>query len=162
MARYRVDISEPAENDLRDIVRYISAQLSAPMTAIKMMDTMNEAIAGLALMPQKCTFLTDERLAMLGYRKLPLKNYIVFTCIIDTKYKLDEKMAKSDVHQIISYMEAKKCSVGILLYPSNRNTVKPYPINSKTVYQVRIDLCGEIENAGLFLLDVLADILKGS
>ncbi len=70
MARYRVDISEPAKNDLRDIVRYISAQMSAPMTAIKMLDAMNEAIAGLALMPQKYTFVTDERLAMLGYRKL--------------------------------------------------------------------------------------------
>lgn len=31
MAKYRVDVSEPAENDLRDIVRYISAQLSAPI-----------------------------------------------------------------------------------------------------------------------------------
>ena len=38
MANYRVDVSEPAEKDLRDIVRYISAQLSAPMTALKMMD----------------------------------------------------------------------------------------------------------------------------
>ncbi|MBS4009093.1 MAG: type II toxin-antitoxin system RelE/ParE family toxin [Clostridium sp.] len=75
MANYRVDISEPAENDLRDIVRYISAQLSAPMTALKMMDTVEEAMAGLALMPEKYTFVTDERLAMLGYRKLPVKNY---------------------------------------------------------------------------------------
>jgi len=45
MARYRIDISESAENDLRDIVRCISAQLSAPMTALKMMETMEEAIA---------------------------------------------------------------------------------------------------------------------
>ena len=38
MAKYKVEVSEPAENDLRDIVRYISVQLSAPVTAIKMMD----------------------------------------------------------------------------------------------------------------------------
>jgi toxin ParE1/3/4 len=94
MARYRVDISEPAENDLRDIVRYISAQLSAPMTAIKMMDTMNEAITGLAHMPQKCTFLTDERLAMLGYRKLPVKNNIVF-------FTIKEKSKVVDVERIL-------------------------------------------------------------
>ncbi|MBS3900543.1 MAG: type II toxin-antitoxin system RelE/ParE family toxin [Dethiobacter sp.] len=94
MARYRIDISEPAEYDLRDIVRYISAQLFAPMTAIKMMDTMNEAIAGLALMPQKCTFVTDERLAMLGYRKLPVKNYIVF-------FTINEKLKVVDVERIL-------------------------------------------------------------
>ncbi|MHB1255413.1 MAG: type II toxin-antitoxin system RelE/ParE family toxin [Dethiobacteraceae bacterium] len=94
MARYRVDISGPAENDLRDIVRYISAQLSAPMTAIKMMDTLNEAMAGLALMQQKCTFVTDERLAMIGYRKLPVKNYIVFLTI-------NEKSKVVDVERIL-------------------------------------------------------------
>jgi plasmid stabilization system protein ParE len=94
MAKYRVDLSEPAENDLRDIVRYISAQLSAPMTALKMMDTMHEAIAGLALMPQKCYFVTDERLAMLGYRKLPVKNYIVF-------FTIDEKSKVVDVERIL-------------------------------------------------------------
>ncbi|MCW3491705.1 type II toxin-antitoxin system RelE/ParE family toxin [Dethiobacter alkaliphilus] len=94
MAKYRVDISETAENDLRDIVRYISAQLSAPMTAIKMMDTMNEAIAGLALMPQKCSFVTDERLAMLRYRKLPVKNYIVF-------FTINEKSKVVDVERIL-------------------------------------------------------------
>lgn len=93
MAKYRVDISEPTENDLRDIVRYISAQLSAPMTALKMMDTMEEAIARLALMPQKC-FVTDEKLAMLGYRKLPVKNYIVF-------FTIDEKLKVVDVERIL-------------------------------------------------------------
>ena len=42
MTQYRVDVSEPAENDLRDIVRYISAQLSAPITALKMMKAIEE------------------------------------------------------------------------------------------------------------------------
>ena len=35
MVKYRIDVSEPAENDLRDTVRYISAQLSASMTALQ-------------------------------------------------------------------------------------------------------------------------------
>lgn len=70
MAIYKVDVSEPAENDLRDIVRYISAQLSAPITATKMMDAIEEAIGGLTDMPQKCPPVTDERLASMGYRKL--------------------------------------------------------------------------------------------
>lgn len=94
MAKYRVDVSEPAENDLRDIVRYISAQLSAPMTALKMMDTLEEAITGLTVMPEKCPSVTDERLAMMGYRKLLVKNYIVF-------FTIDEKSKVVDVERIL-------------------------------------------------------------
>jgi len=95
MAKYRVDVSEPAENDLRDIVRYISAQLSAPMTALKMMDTIEEAIiTGLAVIPQKCPLVTDERLAMMGYRKLLVKNYIIF-------FTIDEKSKVVDVERIL-------------------------------------------------------------
>ncbi|HBY05317.1 MAG TPA: type II toxin-antitoxin system RelE/ParE family toxin [Desulfotomaculum sp.] len=94
MAKYRVDVSEPAENDLRDIVRYISAQLSASMTALQMMDTVEEAIMGLAVMPQKCPPVTDERLAIMGYRKLLIKNYIVF-------FTIDEKSKVVNVERIL-------------------------------------------------------------
>jgi len=94
MARYRVDVSEPAENDLRDIVRYISAQLSAPMTATKLLDAIEEAIAGLADMPQKYPPVTDKRLASMGYRKLVVKNYIAF-------FTIDEKSMAVDVERIL-------------------------------------------------------------
>lgn len=94
MARYRVDVSDPAESDLRDIVRDISAQLSAPMTATKMMDTIEEAIAVLADMPQKCPPVTDERLASMGYRKLVVKNYIA--C-----FTINEKSMVVDVERIL-------------------------------------------------------------
>jgi plasmid stabilization system protein ParE len=94
MAKYRVDISEPAENDLIDIVRYISAQLTAPMTALKMMDTIEEAIAGLADMPHSCPPVTDERLASMGYRKLIIKNYIAF-------FTIDEKAKVVNVERVL-------------------------------------------------------------
>ncbi len=84
MASYRVEVSEPAENDLREIVRYISAQLSAPITAIKMMDLIEETLMRLADMPQKFPTVADERLVLMGYRKLPVKNYIVFFTIDET------------------------------------------------------------------------------
>ena len=94
MEKYRVYISEPAENDLRNIVRYISAQLSAPITALKMMDSIEKAINELAFMPQKCLFVVDERLAMLGYHKLVVKNYIVF-------FTIDEQLKFVDIERIL-------------------------------------------------------------
>ena len=94
MVRYRVDVSEPAENDMRDIVRYISSQLSAPMTALKMMETIENAIAELSRMPQSYPPVTDDRLASMGYRKLVVKSYIVF-------FTINEKEKVVDVERIL-------------------------------------------------------------
>lgn len=94
MAQYRVDVSEPAENDLMDIVRYIVSQLSAPISALHMMELLEEAMAGLADMPQRHPLVVDERLAQMGYRKLPVKNYIVF-------FSIDEKHKMVDIERIL-------------------------------------------------------------
>ena len=53
MAKYWVDVSEPAENDLRDIVRYIASQLSAPISATRMMELLKRQCS-LSDMPQRC------------------------------------------------------------------------------------------------------------
>jgi plasmid stabilization system protein ParE len=79
--KYRVEVSDPAENDLLDIVRYIAAQLTAPTTALKMMETIEEAMTGLKDMPEKYSLVSDERLAAMGHHKLVVKNYIVFFTI---------------------------------------------------------------------------------
>lgn len=94
MAKYRVDVSEPAENDLRDIVRYIKSQLSAPISALSMIELFEDAMAGLSNMPQRHPFVADERLAQMGYRKLPLKNYVVF-------YSIDEGNKVVDIERIL-------------------------------------------------------------
>jgi addiction module RelE/StbE family toxin len=94
MATYRIDISKPAENDLRDIILYISSQLSAPMTATKMMDTIEEALLSLAEMPEKYPLVRDERLSSMGYRKLLIKNYIAF-------YTIDELLKVVNVERIL-------------------------------------------------------------
>lgn len=94
MASYRVEVSEPAENDLRDIIRYFATRLSAPITAIKMMDLFEDALMNLADMPKKCPTITDERLASIGYRKLLVKSYIVF-------FTIDEKEKVVNVERIL-------------------------------------------------------------
>ncbi len=94
MAKYRVDVSEPAENDLGDIVRYITSQLSAPVSALKMMSFFEEAMAGLSDMPQRYQLVADERLSQMGYRKLIVKNYVVF-------FSIDEENKVVDVERIL-------------------------------------------------------------
>jgi plasmid stabilization system protein ParE len=94
MATYNIVISESAENDLRDLILYISSQLSAPMTAMKMMDTIEEALLGLSEMPQKCPAVRDDRLASMGYRKLSIKNYVAF-------FTIDEPSKVVNVERIL-------------------------------------------------------------
>lgn len=94
MAEYRVDISKPAENDLSEIVRYIASQLYAPISAIRMMELLEEAMAGLSDMPQRCPLVADERLSRMGYRKLTIRNYVVF-------FSIDEREKVVDIERIL-------------------------------------------------------------
>lgn len=94
MATYSIEISEPAENDLRDIILYVSSQLSSPITAINMMDTIEEALLGLSEMPQKYPAVRDERMASMGYRKLLIKNYVAF-------FTIDEQVKVINVERIL-------------------------------------------------------------
>lgn len=94
MEKYRVEISEPAENDLQAIVRYISTQLSAPITAVEMVDTFEVALATLTKMPQRYPLVSDDSLASMGYRKVLIKNYIVF-------FIVDDRSRTVDVHRIL-------------------------------------------------------------
>ena len=75
---YRIDIAEPAEHDLWDIAKYISYQLNAPTTAIKMIQAIKAAIAKLETMAISYPLVRDDRLAALGYRMITVKNYIAF------------------------------------------------------------------------------------
>lgn len=94
MKKYRVEISEPAENDLLGIVRYISTQLSAPATATQMVDAFEVALSASAEMPQKYSFVSDNNLASMGYRKLQVKNYIVF-------FIMNERSDIVEIHRIL-------------------------------------------------------------
>jgi len=94
MPQYKVEVSELAENDLRDIVRYVSSQLAAPMTALNMLETIENALLGLRDMPYGFSAVRDEQLASMGYHRLDIKNYTAF-------YTIDEKQKAVYVVRIL-------------------------------------------------------------
>jgi len=76
MEPYEVKIFSSAQNDLREIVDYLNT-LSYD-AAIRYFDLIVEEIKTLATMPGRCPLVKDTQLRLRGYRKLLIKNYIVF------------------------------------------------------------------------------------
>jgi len=69
--------------DLQAIFFHISTQLLAPQTAENMIDTLHKEMSSLEVMPKRNPLVEDAFLASLGYRILPVKNYLVFYSVVD-------------------------------------------------------------------------------
>lgn len=76
--KYRLVITESAENDLQEIADYIANELLELATARKMIAKIAEAIYELEQMSFRNGLVRDERLAGQGIRKLIVGSYIVF------------------------------------------------------------------------------------
>ena len=80
MKTYEINITDIAERDILEIARYVMQESYNVDTALRLIDEIETAISKLADMPHYALVL-DERLRKLGYRKINVKNYIVFFCI---------------------------------------------------------------------------------
>ena len=56
------------------------------LSASKMVDAIVDAVYDLEDMPEKYQLVPDDRLAALGYRKCPVKNYLVFFTADETSH----------------------------------------------------------------------------
>jgi len=82
---YSIEITEPAENDIKDAMKYIAEQLLNPLAADKLINDVEYAINSLSDMPQRHALLSDGDLARLGFRFMPVNNYLVFYSVRDEK-----------------------------------------------------------------------------
>ena len=94
MTSYKVYLSENAEADLREIIRYVALQFRTPLTAQKMLEAFEKAIGSLSEMPQRCPLVSDRYLADMQYRKLIVRNHIVF-------FIIDEESTTVNVERIL-------------------------------------------------------------
>ena len=92
--KYKITLAPSALDDIRDIVCYISEILANPEAAIRMLDSIEAAIISLSDSPKIHAFVSDERLFALGYRKLLIKNYIVF-------YIVNEQQRSVEIDRIL-------------------------------------------------------------
>ena len=83
MNKYTIEITEPAEHDLKEIVRYIAIELRDSHAAESVMGRIGSAIYGLADMPSRNPLVLDERLSLEGVRKIVIDNYLVFYVVTE-------------------------------------------------------------------------------
>jgi toxin ParE1/3/4 len=81
---YTVLISETAETDLREMVRYISLERREPQNARNLLSRIGEAILDLEKMPYRHALVRDERLASQVIRMLSVENHMVFYIVSET------------------------------------------------------------------------------
>ena len=75
---FHIDITEPAENDMIEAAGYIAGQLLNPSAAERLLDDAEAAILSLENMPERHALVSDEDLARLGIRFIPVSNYLIF------------------------------------------------------------------------------------
>lgn len=78
MEQYEVKITEPAQRQLQEIIRYIAGDLQEKQTAIRMLDTLEKEILSLSTLPNRVALTEEEPWHSAGIRKLPVKNYLVY------------------------------------------------------------------------------------
>ena len=84
MRVYKINISDVAKQDIKDIGKYITGELIEPLVAINITNEILDSIETLEQMPDRIALVKDKRLAAQGIRPLYIKNYTVFFRIVDS------------------------------------------------------------------------------
>jgi len=82
---YEVKITKIAEEDLLEVVRYISGNLKSPSAAIELMDLIEQELKKLQGSPFTCRLVHDEYLKDKGIRFLQVKNHLAFYRVREDK-----------------------------------------------------------------------------
>lgn len=80
---YTIEYLPIARRDMIDIAKYIGVKLATPNAAERLAEKMVEATEKLTDMPYKCPVYIPVKPLKYEYRKLIVKNYIMF-------YRIDE------------------------------------------------------------------------
>ncbi len=75
---YSVKLTPHAIVQIRETIAYISKVLLVPETARAWSDYLQKEIAGLSTMPARFSAVDEEPWRSRGYRKMPVKNFIIY------------------------------------------------------------------------------------
>lgn len=91
---YAVKITTQAEEQLREIVKYIASELKAPKAALRLLNEMEHSISSLSQFPQRVALTEEEPWCSYGVRKMIVKKFSVY-------FWIDKENSKVHVTAII-------------------------------------------------------------
>ena len=91
---YKLIVSEDAHRDIDEITGYIARELSNVQAAISFLDGVEDSYRYIAESPNMYSLCADDRLHQEGYRKIPVKNYLVI-------YRVDEAEKRVFIVRVI-------------------------------------------------------------
>ncbi len=94
MKKYKVQLSNMAKNDYKNIVRYIKYELLEPNIAQRYSILIKDKIKTLEFQPDRFAVLEHENLKKYEFRKIAIKNYIAF-------YRINEDKAIVNIERIL-------------------------------------------------------------
>lgn len=81
---YKLNVSAEAHEDVSEIVGYIVLNLSNPIAAKRLLDSIQDEYKTICESPNSYSLCSDKRLRSEGYRKIVVKNYVII-------YRVDEE-----------------------------------------------------------------------
>jgi toxin ParE1/3/4 len=94
MEPYRVIVSSKFHQDMTSILSYMIHDLKEPAVAARFLESVEKTVQSLSMMPERFELVKDEVLREAGYRKCPIKNYLLF-------YKIFESEKSVRIYRII-------------------------------------------------------------
>lgn len=85
---YNVKITSQAEEQIQEIIYYITHELKAPDAAHHLLDALEDTFASLAYSPQRVALIADEPWHTKDIHRLPVKNFLVYFWIDEDHLKV--------------------------------------------------------------------------
>lgn len=85
MESYAVEMTRQAEEQLSEIVQYISLTLRSPQTGMNTLDALEEEIGSLSAMPSRYPVIDDDP----AIRRTRAKNFNIYYQVDDTQKRVN-------------------------------------------------------------------------
>lgn len=85
---YNVKITSQAEEQIQEIVYYISHELKAPDAALHLLDVLEDSFTSLSHFPQRVVLVEEEPWHTKEIHRLSVKNFLVYFWIDENNMKV--------------------------------------------------------------------------
>ncbi|MCM1144773.1 MAG: type II toxin-antitoxin system RelE/ParE family toxin [Blautia sp.] len=85
---YTVKITSQAEEQIQEIIHYITYELKAPEAALHLLTTLENSFTSLSHFPQRIALIDELPWRAKGIHRLPVKNFLIYFWIDEDNMKV--------------------------------------------------------------------------